>query len=287
MQYPYIVAFEGLDCSFKETNSKALEEYLNSRNIKAIRFSTPQYNHESSILVEKYLAGEYKPIMNSDLTDTNFVYSNPIVESYNENTFPDYYNISILYMVDMMDLWNKVLKKLEEASEPPKVIIFDRWFYSNIYYQGKYDEFPDSIQSVNDITTMQKKYELQTSVYIRRLANVFKLPEANLIIGMQRSLDFILEGLKEKHTKKKSDLYESNIDFLKRVHKRFELFIKYDETNRKFYGLNTVSTVGIQTNTFDAFGNEISYSKDVIFNRVKHVFNYHYDDFRRRFNKCQ
>ena len=40
---PIIVDFEGLDCSFKETNSKKLAEHLHGK-----RYEFPDYSSESS-----------------------------------------------------------------------------------------------------------------------------------------------------------------------------------------------------------------------------------------------
>ena len=54
-----LFAFEGLDCSFKETNSKAYLDYLRSKGRKAELFSFPRYDKESSYFVREYLGGKY------------------------------------------------------------------------------------------------------------------------------------------------------------------------------------------------------------------------------------
>ena len=56
------IVFEGLDCSFKETNSNKLYEYIKEThpeiNVKIVHF--PRYGEPACCMVEKYLKGEYK-----------------------------------------------------------------------------------------------------------------------------------------------------------------------------------------------------------------------------------
>ena len=45
---PIIIDFEGLDCSFKETNSRKLAEYLHGK-----RYEFPDYSSESSYFIKQ------------------------------------------------------------------------------------------------------------------------------------------------------------------------------------------------------------------------------------------
>ena len=44
-----IIVFEGLDCSFKETNSKALEDFLKNNGEKVKLFSFPAYKSKEDL----------------------------------------------------------------------------------------------------------------------------------------------------------------------------------------------------------------------------------------------
>ena len=85
---PILIDFEGLDCSFKETNSKKLAEHLNAK-----RYEFPNYSSESSYFVRQFLSGKYKDIEGAD-------------------------HIMLAYLMEMFDVWNtKVLPDIKNGLE--------------------------------------------------------------------------------------------------------------------------------------------------------------------------
>lgn len=107
-EFPVIIDFEGIDYSFKETNSKALETYLNTiEGIKAKRYSFPSYGEKSGYIVEGYLKGKY-----SDFDENLAIY---------------------LFLSDMMSrFYNEIIPDINYKDLD--VVIFDRFWYSNVYY---------------------------------------------------------------------------------------------------------------------------------------------------------
>ena len=105
-----IIVLEGLDCSFKETNSKRLLEYLTEKGFSAKLFSFPNYESESSYFVKEYLRGSYQ-------TDPKDV--NPKLAS-------------LFYSLDRYDTWKKEIEKYFLEVD---YIILDRYVGSNAIYQ--------------------------------------------------------------------------------------------------------------------------------------------------------
>ncbi len=54
-----LIVFEGLDGSGKATQAKLFCDYLNSKNIKSMQVTFPNYQSDSSALVKMYLNGEF------------------------------------------------------------------------------------------------------------------------------------------------------------------------------------------------------------------------------------
>lgn len=105
-----IIALEGLDCSFKETNSKRLEEFLIASGYSVGRFSFPAYDRESSYFVRKMLSGAYGDPSKMD---------------------PEL--CSMFYALDRYDYYVSEIKPIEDKLD---YIIFDRYTGSNMIYQA-------------------------------------------------------------------------------------------------------------------------------------------------------
>lgn len=124
-----IIVLEGLDCSFKETNSKMLKKYLASLGFKVSRYSFPNYDSRSSYFIKQYLKGE------------RYGELDPKV-------------ISIFYSLDRYDTFKKTIEKDYNTKD---FIILDRYIGSNIIYQGpKYKtekEFDDYINWLYNFET--------------------------------------------------------------------------------------------------------------------------------------
>lgn len=100
-----IVDFEGLDCSFKETNAKILAKYIGH---EAKYYSFPSYNSESSYFVRQYLSGNYR------------------------NVGLDNEMIIRFFMLDIFDHWNTQI--IPDIKNGIKYVILDRFWTSNLYY---------------------------------------------------------------------------------------------------------------------------------------------------------
>lgn len=182
-----LFAFEGLDCSFKETNSKAYLDYLRSKGRKAELFSFPRYDKESSYFVREYLGGKYG----------------------NQDTIP-YAAISLCYMMDMFDCAKKHIIPLMEQGVD---IVLDRYWYSNIYYRI-------GLLYKNGKTDRNIFEELKIEKTIMTLADNLGLPKADYIIKLQANIDVMLEFVRKKNLP--NDQHESDEKFLIAVSKAFE-----------------------------------------------------------------
>ena len=162
------IDFEGLDCSFKETNSKLLKLFLGD---SAKRYEFPCYNADSSYFVRQYLSGMYEP---------------------KEMNYHAIYG----YLLDMFHQYETIIK--QDIKNGIKYVIFDRFWYSNIFYQAKTEE---QINEIIDIAT-----------------NKLGLPKCHIIIKMipekQVMIDYVMK-------KKNKDMHETNIIYLSEVYDRF------------------------------------------------------------------
>ena len=202
MQYrkPMLIDFEGLDCSFKETNSKKLAEHLGGK-----RYEFPDYSSESSYFVRQFLSGKYKGID-----------ANPIM---------------LAYLMEMFDVWNT--KVIPDIKNGLKFVIFDRFWYSNIYYQCKTDKDLLSLQIIK---------------------NALKLPDCHLLFKMITDFNLTIKKIREKNSK---DILESDENKMREVHARFN--------SCTFPNVNCMYNI----NTFE---NGDFRSKDDIFNDVLSKF---------------
>lgn len=105
-----IIEFEGLDCSFKETNAERLKEYLQSKGYTITKVSFPRYDNGSSIFIKKMLEGTY------------------------ENVDP---KIAISFFA--LDRYDYIYSNnIKERLENGEWFIFDRYVGSNALYQTIY-----------------------------------------------------------------------------------------------------------------------------------------------------
>lgn len=113
----YIIVIEGTDCSGKETQSKLLEERLNSEGVKCKRFEFPMYNTPTG----KILGGAYlgKPEIGESYFSEGAVNVDPKV-------------VSLYYAADRKYNMNKIQKYLDDGY----FVILDRYTTSNLAHQG-------------------------------------------------------------------------------------------------------------------------------------------------------
>lgn len=192
-----IIAFEGLDCSFKETNHKEFVRRLTEESLlyckdkaNVISESFPRYGNWSTAGVTKWLNGE---LCRAHLKD-----------------FPE--AVDCLYSIDRLGYWFEIspngAKNIDLLHNTnTHCFVFDRYNLSNALYNplSKYDTTLDDIMFDND---------------------AFGIPNADIIVWMRMSDFDVLTNLIAK--KKDKDANELDIKFLRDVWERSERLINSD-----------------------------------------------------------
>lgn len=175
---------EGLDFSFKETNTKRLYNYIKD-NIteKVILLSFPNYESKSADFVKKYLNGEY-----------------------GKASEVDPYQASVCYAIDRFDTISEmdIKKKLEEGY----IVITDRYTGSNLIFQTtKLKDAPYKL--TNDYIDWVIDFEY----------NKLKLPKEDITIYMDMPIKVSHKLMMERKLKNgmSTDGHEENYEFMSNV----------------------------------------------------------------------
>jgi len=138
-----IIQLEGIDGSFKETNSKLIESYLKEKGYNIKRISFPNYNSDSSIFAKNYLNGKYN--------------------------IDDQYIISTFFIYDMYNFFNNLINSNEY--ENLDIIICDRYIGSTLVYQSTNEQYiDDKFKFIIKIEQLCKKLNLKEadiSIYLK------------------------------------------------------------------------------------------------------------------------
>ena len=186
-----IIEFEGLDCSFKETNSKLLAANLQERGFKTHLFSFPNYESDSSSLVRMFLNGVLG-------FDTSKIPPHMICEFYAMDR-------ALTYFRDIQDIYEK--------GDENTIIIFDRWVFSNFYQLGR---MINHINSVDDIRDGEKRIIKGFLEWLQQLEfGNYRLPRANAIFFMRTPYEVARKKIAEKADK---DINEKDEEFTKKVY---------------------------------------------------------------------
>ena len=233
-----LIVFEGLDCSFKETNAKLFKKYLEEKykgEKEVILHSFPTYESDSSYFVKEYLAGRYGS--QDDLTSTS---------------------ISIFFMIDMFDFFAKIGSRVLNNGG---IIILDRYWYSNIYYRlGAIRK-----QSMADDDDTCICTEKDIDFCINSISAFLDLPKADIIFKMNTEKNAMIDTVVKKNSK--NDIHESDIEYLKCVFDVFSNFSFSKFTNKKYYSPQ-INIVTAEPN-FDGNNGYKILSKEQIFESVK------------------
>lgn len=233
----YIIAFEGLDCSFKETNARnlvlGLENKLSEKYGDAFDFefvSFPRYRSLAAYHVSNYLHDEF-----SDFFDT------PIV---NETEYSKRLElVTNFYGMDMFDwYYNKYRKNRDMLRRHTnRVVVMDRWFYSMMYYL-----IPDINNHFKE--NIVKRMAYANFVY-SKFKSVFKLPDADIVFKMNNSIDTIVDIIQKMYFDgiKNSDIYEEDVEYLKIVKDNFDNldFKSYIDTNNLGFKFKAVIDIDV------------------------------------------
>lgn len=130
-----LIVIEGVDGSGKETQTKKLYDRLKEEKFKIKRVSYPRYDNDSSILVKRYLRGDFgeKPEDLSPYIASTFFAIDRFV-SYKED-YEDFYNNGGLVIADRYTTSNMVHQagKIMDPEEREKYLAW-LWDYEfNVY----------------------------------------------------------------------------------------------------------------------------------------------------------
>lgn len=169
-----IIEFEGLDVSFKETNAKALADYLRKKGYMVSVISFPRYNAEASYFVQKLLDGSYG-------------YVKPEV-------------IHKMYALDRYDYIK--MNNVESRLESGEWFIFDRYVGSSMLYQTadiedskKRIEMQDEIANYEYEVLGIPKPDLVIAMYSTLDLIVQKISEKDKTDAFERDIKFMRQVL--------------------------------------------------------------------------------------------
>lgn len=188
-----IICLEGLDCAGKETISKLLKEYYEKSNTyaKVMIVSFPDY--EANDVLSTILHDKDTTL----LTEVNYPTCNTTTETCR------FFIINIMNKLSKINSYiNREYKLLlQEGLESKRfLLIFDRYWFSNLWYQCKTKE----------------DYERLID-----LKMTYNLPNVTYAFYLKYPLE-ITKYLLETQRGKEMDTYEEDNDFLSRVYNRFE-----------------------------------------------------------------
>ena len=175
------IAIEGLDGSGKETQTNLLYEKLKKRQNNVLKLSFPDYKSKSSDLVKMYLSGEISK--NADEINA--------------------YAASSFYSADR---YISFIKNWKEHYEAGSIILTDRYTTSNQIYQT---------------AKLQKKSWKEFIEWIEDFEyKKLSLPSPDLVIFLNVPVEISQQLMLKRYSgnEAKKDIYESNVEFLKKCH---------------------------------------------------------------------
>lgn len=206
-----IIAFEGLDNSFKETNFKEflkmLKQEFPENNIYSESF--PRYGNQCTVGVEKWLNGSF---------DRSYLKAYPEA-------------VNSMYSIDRLSYWYESVhggtRNIENLNKVGSCFVFDRYNVSNAIYNPL----------VGGQTTVD---DLQFDHY------TFGIPQPDVVVWM-RMRDFdVLKSLIAK--KQGKDANEFDTEFIYQVWWRSENAIHSDIFERAGIKLIVIECLGVDGN---------------------------------------
>lgn len=177
-----LICLDGCDCSFKETNVKALYNKMLEKGFKVKKLSFPDYSSDSSIFVKMYLSGKFGANPND-------------INPYTASTF---------YALDRYSSYHT---KWKEYYENGYIIITDRYVTANALHQA------------SKIENRQEKIKFLDWLWdLEYVKNGIPTPDLVIFLDMPFEIGAIInKNRKNKITgENKKDIHESNLDYLKK-----------------------------------------------------------------------
>lgn len=200
-----IIAFEGLDCCFKETQSKMLLydlKALYQGNPTVIINDFPRYTSLTGQVIYNMLHNQYG--------DINKLPIQLIGDIYSIDRAIEYYT-----------------KMKQEYEEFDTIYILDRWTYSNCIYQVA-REYDLNSKDPYLLTNIHNSF----ISYMMKEFNMYKLPRPDITFHMDMSIECMKKLLVEKKNK---DINELNIDFLTKCHRVEKIFYDFMKDDNSIY----------------------------------------------------
>lgn len=192
-----LFVIEGLDGAGKSTQIKLLTEYFIKKGYSCEylhfpRTESPYFGE----LIARFLRGEFGTLENVD----------PFL-------------VAMLYAGDRKDASEKISKWMKEG----KIVILDRYTYSNIAYQCA------------KITDAEKKKELMSWIFALEFDH-FAIPRPDLNIFLdvpftftEKKLTSLRSGDDRRYLNGTADIHESSLDFQKKVREIYLEVAKLDD----------------------------------------------------------
>ena len=211
-----VISFEGLDYSFKETNTKKLYEYI-KENItdKVILLSFPNYGSISSTFVKEYLSGKYGKA--SEL---------------------GCYESSLCYAIDRYDTIMSL--NIKDKIKEGYIIVIDRYVESNIIFQSTKLKTIEEINKYID-WTIDLEYDKAG------------LPKPDLTIFMDMPVEVSHKLMLERELKNGmgTDGHESDYNFMFDVEKNAKNIIIPKLKIKTIHCLNEDNNIKSEEEIFD------------------------------------
>lgn len=181
-----LISIEGVDGAGKNTQTKLLKEYLESKGKEVVMFAFPQYDTEVGRVIAKYLRGEFGNI----------------------NEVPNEL-ICIAFAADRLSM----AREIEDHLNNGRYVLIDRYTYSNLFTAAKLGE--DKWQ---DFINWIEKLEFDSLKVVKPDYNLF------LYVDPSISLERIQSRGKRSYQNGKKDIHEDNEKLLRDASKCYMTF---------------------------------------------------------------
>ena len=170
-----IIVIEGTDGSGKETQSNLLKQNLINKNFKVLKQSFPNYDNDSSLLVKKYLNGDFGTLNEISAKQA-----------------------SVFFAVDRL-ITMQNFKNLKDN----EVLLLDRYVSSNVLHQAT--KIPNKEERECFINWLEN-FEYN-DLYLPK-------PDLTIFLDLKPELSKKLRENRELKAGTKKDIHESNEEYL-------------------------------------------------------------------------
>ena len=206
-----IIAIEAGDASGKATQARLLFEKLKEIYLDKVHLiSFPRYSSESSFFVREYLSGNFGNLSEIGKKEA-----------------------ALFYAMDRYASYHKEWKELYESGD---VFVMDRYVPSNIVHQAAKDM---EDENTNQLSDSQRNF----CDWVENLEyRILNLPAPDAVIFLDMDIDASLRLLEEraKENKREKDIHEKNTDYLRKVHRCYQLFAK----EKEWFRIHCCDTIG-------------------------------------------